>query len=1055
MKPIFRIGLVLTIIISFIFSSFQFVEPVEAHTGKDIIKEIRQRRFRPSGYGKENITEQELSKLIRIYEESQESNLRSKSRDKKPKSAMEANALTPLKKDSLAIKNKKFAWMLNPKVFKNLSTAGKRAALYRNGLLDLPNQSKTNLAASKVKPQLSSLGTNVRVNNPGLDTVLRTQSETSVAVRGSNVVASFNDIAVDRNTCGYSFSTDGGNTFAQSSIPEPGDQFNLGDGVVAYGPNGELYYALLALKGNNFTSIVGVTKSTDNGATFQGLGDASNTLNNDDNFHDKEWIAVDNSNAATRGNVYVSWTVFGLTDTFIAVSTSTDGGKTFGSPVNVSTNNNLVVQGSMPMVGPNGELYVAFSSITLNGGIVSSVSLVKSVDGGKTFSAPKPIAINNNFPFFNVTGGDGVRASAFPSLAVDKDGRIHVVYADFSSGATRDRSDIFYVRSTDSGNTFSTPLKINDDSTDTTQINPSVAVAGDGSVGIRWWDRRNDMVNDSLTDVYMAISKDNGASFGKNFRITDHNWVFSPSESGDYHGDYDGLTADDKNFYLSWSDERSGDPDVFFTQIATNRDPNLGDFNLSTTKVFDNAIAGGKVDYNITTSALNGSTDRLTLSAEPMITGITYSFSKTGLNAGESATLSVSTSSSTPAGTYFITLSATSNSSVRKTNLRLTVYGQSRRATLPTNISNTRGNSFGSIQMDSKNILHAVYEDDTERAAEGGTQVFYRQSLDGGKTYSQALRLSTSDDFFNTSPNLALDSSGNIYVIWVGDIQVLFTKSTDQGKTFSRPVGITPDTGFANVAAIAVDKNKNVMVSYNGFLASGQDGKSGVFVVSSSNAGTSFSKPTLIAENGRNTQVLTSTPYLAFNSKGTVFMVYNTATFGTTSTSVEVNMVMAKSGKKFKKAKVVSDSALQSFQPFVAVDQSDAVYISFYDVTRVSGASRRDIELVKSTNNGKTFSPKLKVSNSGRATAPYIAIDSQANPSVAWQEFSGVTGIDVFFASSSNKGQSFSSSTNLSGNSGASLFPSAAFDSNGTLFVSWTDDSNANTEVFVLSTPKN
>lgn len=1078
MSHSFRLGLILAVITSFILASLVFTnsavdaqsqkQPINRRKqikkeidskgikrGKDIARELRYPRFRPVGYSQKNIMEEELSRRTRIYEEKM--GISSKTKDKRPAwqySPTNFNKLSAANK-KMAL-SKKHAWMLKPHVFKNLSSGGKRAALLRNGLTNSPN-TKDSVSPNYFNQQLTNLGGNVPVNKPELDNILRTQSESSIAVRGNNVIVSFNDIAESRNTCGYSFSTDGGNTFEQRSIPEPIDQINLGDGVVAYGPNGELYYALLALKGSNFNSLVGVTKSTDNGATFQGLGDASNTLNNEVNFHDKEWIAVDNTNTATKGNVYASWTVFGATDTFIAVSTSTDGGQTFSSPINISGNINFGVQGSMPMVGPNGEVYVAFSAIEILGGaVISSVSLVKSIDGGKTFTLSKRIAETNMFPFFSVTGGDGVRCNGFPSVSVDKEGRVHIAYADSSRAAVEDRSDIYYIRSTDGGTTFSQPLKVNDDITGTTQINPSVAVAGDGTVAIRWWDRRNDTVNDSLTDVYMAFSKDNGASFGKNFRITDHNWVFSPTETSDYHGDYDGLVADESNFYMSWSDERRGDQDVYFTQIATNRDVNAPDFNISTVKTFDSVIAGSKVDYSLSTSAINGSSERLSLRAEPAIVGLTYSFNNNTINAGDSATLSVTTSNSLSPGTYFITVSAMGSNSVRRTNLRLTVYGSNRRATLPTNISNTRGNSFiaSGVKVDSKNILHAVYEDDTEFATLGATQVFYRQSADGGKTYSEPLRLSTALDFLNTSPNLVVDAAGNIYVVWVGDIQILFTKSTDGGKTFSRPIGIGSESGFAFISAVAVDNKNNVMVSYVGFEFDNQSSRFGLFAARSSDGGTSFAQRVLVFEETDNKILLTSIPYLAFNSKGAVFIVYDTATFAPTSTRVEINLVSSKNGQKFKKAKVVSDSSLQSFEPHIAFSQNNVMYLSFYESARVGGAIRRDIQLLTSTNNGKTFTPKLNVSKSGRATAPYTAVDSQGNPTVVWQEFSGNIGSDIFLSSSNNRGQSFGAITNISGNSGSSLLPTATFDSRDMLFVGWNDDSSANSEIFISATPK-
>ena len=51
------------------------------------------------------------------------------------------------------------------------------------------------------------------------------------------------------------------------------------------------------------------------------------------------------------------------------------------------------------------------------------------------------------------------------------------------------------------GNTFSRPLRLNDDNTTTAQFLPSITAAPDGTIAAKWWDRRNDLVNDSLTDV--------------------------------------------------------------------------------------------------------------------------------------------------------------------------------------------------------------------------------------------------------------------------------------------------------------------------------------------------------------------------------------------------------------------------------------------------------------------------------------------------------------------------------------------------------------------------
>ena len=224
------------------------------------------------------------------------------------------------------------------------------------------------------------------MNDPSQDLDGHTQSETTIAARGSNILVGFND-AFNSNSTGYAFSTDGGRTFRHQRLPVPASGSNLGDPVLAFGPAGEVYYATLSFAMAR-RSMVGVGKSTDGGATFTVPVDASTTLSNRNDFQDKEWITVDTgASSLFKGNVYVTWTDFvsGSGD-FIAFSRSTDGGATFQPPVAISPRDaTQVVQGSQPAVAPNGDIWVSY--IDGHGG--EGISMARSTDGGVTFSAPK------------------------------------------------------------------------------------------------------------------------------------------------------------------------------------------------------------------------------------------------------------------------------------------------------------------------------------------------------------------------------------------------------------------------------------------------------------------------------------------------------------------------------------------------------------------------------------------------------------------------------------------------------------------------------------------
>jgi hypothetical protein len=91
-------------------------------------------------------------------------------------------------------------------------------------------------------------------------------------------------------------------------------------------------------------------------------------------------------------------------------------------------------------------------------------------------------------------------------------------------GGSELQKDIMFTRSTDGGNTFSAPIVINDDNTDSDQIHPRMSVAPGGKLGIVWEDLRNAGSGSSTnSDIYMDVTND-GVNFFGNVQIgTDEN----------------------------------------------------------------------------------------------------------------------------------------------------------------------------------------------------------------------------------------------------------------------------------------------------------------------------------------------------------------------------------------------------------------------------------------------------------------------------------------------------------------------------------------------------
>jgi hypothetical protein len=104
------------------------------------------------------------------------------------------------------------------------------------------------------------------------------------------------------------------------------------------------------------------------------------------------------------------------------------------------------------------------------------------------------------------------------------------------------------------------------------------------------------------------------------------------------------------------------------------------------------------------------------------------------------------------------------------------------------------------------------------------------------------------------APRMALDSSGNINVVWFdnspGNLAILFSRSTDGGVTFSAPQNLSGTSADSRIPLIAIDSRGNINVVWE----ERTQGPSNIFVGDiffsrSSDGGSSFSSPQNISNN--------------------------------------------------------------------------------------------------------------------------------------------------------------------------------------------------------------
>jgi Fibronectin type III domain len=406
-----------------------------------------------------------------------------------------------------------------------------------------------------------------------------TQSETYTLANPDNpnqIVVAYNDSrgrnASPINISGASVSTDGGTTFTRLTKASGQGPFEgtEGDPVVLY----------------NKPSSTWFTVWLDVGCGAQGLGGYKSTTpwdpnswthfcihSNSQDDRESGW-ADNNPSSPFYGRMYVSWNDFNVGGGALFVTYSSDNGNTWHSPIQV--NGSFVRDVQMTGDKLTGDLYIAAMNENGGNGNFNRNNLIyRSTDGGNnwvnTYSGPTFVGphrtnsgyfacMYNNPAYWRHMGWG--EPAAYNHV-------VSYVYAAANAG-NGDPGDVFYIRSSDSGQTFSAPVQLNTDTDHTkAQWQPNVSVSDAGTLLATWYDETPRIAascqpSSPSTPCYRMFSRksnDNGVTWLPPDTLSD---VVSPLPlQGDpgiqalYAGDYDYGSAILSKHVTSWVDGRN------------------------------------------------------------------------------------------------------------------------------------------------------------------------------------------------------------------------------------------------------------------------------------------------------------------------------------------------------------------------------------------------------------------------------------------------------------------------------------------------------------------
>ncbi len=362
----------------------------------------------------------------------------------------------------------------------------------------------------------------------------------------------FNSVGSNFRQAGWSYTNNAGATWTFPGVLE--NNVFRSDPVLGATDTGTFFYLSLLT-----TFFDNMWRSLDGGLSWANIAPAKGG--------DKQWFTIDNTSSTGHGFQYQYWSTSGNNYGTRQFTRSTDGGVTWINPVNIP---NTPAWGTLD-VDTNGLLFLAGVNFNSNQIWCERSSNAKNSALTPTFDQSTAVNLGGLITINAAINPEGLVGQLF--LAVDRSGTAtnNNVYllasvqpTGFSNG-----SDVMFVRSTNAGLTFSSPVRINDDPINHNKWHwlGTLSVAPNGRLDSVWLDTRN-AANNTDSQLFYSYSTNGGLTWASNVAVSNSFNPFLGYPMQNKMGDYITMVSDNTGANVAYTATFNSEEDIYYVRVG-------------------------------------------------------------------------------------------------------------------------------------------------------------------------------------------------------------------------------------------------------------------------------------------------------------------------------------------------------------------------------------------------------------------------------------------------------------------------------------------------------